>query len=545
MDSALSLPTAPLATVSESWAELLRLARDESGDRQLLSRLLDLWCHETGAVGAALYVSRAGALQQEVTTGDIAAPERVEPGAPPPGLRLVSLAKGVAILAAGSIGGSGGSGTSGSLGGTEPSGAALAIALAARGCLLRHQLKEQSFQVNFRGVELEALYDVGLAVAATLDLEQLSEEILLRAASLLDARRGALYLLADGQYRLDSTFGGEAAAAFAAADPSLAGFLAGEAMAPPELLPGARHLLGVPIEIDHSPRGLLAVGDKESRRGVGPFPPGDRRTLALFANQAAIALENARLHRQALEKERLEREMHLAAEIQRQILPKGSPDVPGFDLAGWNRSARQVGGDYYDLMPLPQGTVGLAVGDVSGKGMPAALLVSTLHSGLRLLRDHIDHAPELLERLNRHLLESSASNKFVTMLIGELTPETGAFTYVNAGHNPGLLLRRDGGVETLDACGLPLGLLPNSRYHSKTVEVAPGDLLCLYSDGITECATPADEEFGMARLQALLAEHRDRPLPQVIDEIDREMGRWSAGTPQGDDQTLVLLRRHP
>src|SRR5262249_40610694 len=152
--------------------------------------------------------------------------------------------------------------------------------------------------------------------------------------SLLDARRGALYILEDSRYRQDRTFGGEAGRWFAADDPVLSAFLAGGEEGPPDLLPRARHLLGVPILFENNPRGLLAAGAQESRRGVGPFLPGARRTLGLFANQAAIALENARLHLRALEQERLEREMHVAAEIQRRILPKGAPQVPGFELTG-------------------------------------------------------------------------------------------------------------------------------------------------------------------------------------------------------------------
>jgi sigma-B regulation protein RsbU (phosphoserine phosphatase) len=392
-------------------------------------------------------------------------------------------------------------------------------------------------------VELEALYDVGLAVAATLDLERLSEEILLRAVSLLDARRGALYILEGEAYHLEGTFGGEAAATLAAGDSQLAAFLAGGDPPPSEVLPATRFLLGVPIEIENQPRGFLAVGDKESRRGVGPFPPSDRRTLGLFANQAAIALENARLHRQALEKERLEREMHLAAEIQRQILPKGAPAVPGYSLAGWNRPAREVGGDYYDLFPLAEGRFGMVLGDVSGKGIPAALMVSTLHSALRLLLDHSAVGPELLEKLNRHIVESSMANKFITMMIAQLDPATGRLDYLNAGHNPGLLLRRDGTVEELGSSGVPLGLLPSARFAPRVKTLEPGDFLCFYSDGITECEAADDEEFGMERLTSLLQEFRHRHLQEVLDEIQRATDAFSQGLPQHDDQTVVLLRR--
>src|SRR4029078_1236283 len=161
--------------------------------------------------------------------------------------------------------------------------------------------------------------------------------------------------------------------------------------------------------------------------------------------------------------------MHLAAEIQRRILPKGSPTVPGYDLRGWYRPARQVGGDYYDLFQVRGGRVGLVVGDVSGKGMPAALMVSTLHSALRLLFDHLEFGPVLLERLNRHIVESSAANKFITMLLAELDPRTGVLHYMNAGHTPGILLRRDGSVDQLGAGGLPLGLMGEARHQARAL----------------------------------------------------------------------------
>jgi sigma-B regulation protein RsbU (phosphoserine phosphatase) len=520
-----------LTAPGPAWEELSALARDEAHDRPFLVRLLELWSAAHGATAAALYLSRDGLLELEAGAGERDFPDELNPAALPAGLAALPLPGGALAVA-------------------PPSAAAadepltLLLAATAKGCLLKRRLKEQLFQVNYRGVELEALYDVGLAIAATLDLEQLSEEILLRAVSLLDARRGALYLLDSGStYRAARTFGGEAGLDFALNDPGLAAFLAGGDQAPADLLPGARYLLAVPIAIERNPRGFLAVGDKESRRGVGPFPEGDRRTLGLFANQAAIALENARLHRQALEKERLERELTLAAEIQRQILPKGAPKVPGYELVGWNRPARQVGGDYYDLLPRPEGTVSLALGDVSGKGMPAALMVSTLHSALRLLLDRSGLGPAFLERLNSHIYESSAANKFITLLLAELDPATGDLPYLNAGHNPGLLLRRSGEVEEMGSGGLPIGILPGSRYILKSVTLLPGDLVCIYSDGITECASPDDEEFGTGRLLALLAEHRDRPLSEVVEVIDRATLDFAAGAPQLDDQTVVLLRR--
>lgn len=532
------MPEPAAGPAPQAWNELLGLYRDEAGDDALLDRLLDVWAREHGTAAAGLYLKKDGLLQQAAASGS-GLPESIDEAAfdaEPGPLRSLRFPDGRLVYA-----------PRGRDDYAETAGDPLTVLLASslRTCRLRQNLKDQQFLVNFRVVELENLYDVGLAIAATLDLDRLSEEVLLRAVSLLDARRGALYLLEDGPpqtFRLDRTFGGAAASAIDAADPDLLSFLAG-GNALPGILPGAKHLLALPIAVEDRPKGLLVVGDKESRRGVGPFHESDRRTLALFANQAAIALENARLHREALERERLEREMHLAADIQRQILPKGAPAVTGYQLVGWNRPARQVGGDYYDLLALPDGRVELVVGDVSGKGIPAALMVSTLHSALRLLLDQAGFGPSLLERLNRHILESSTANKFITMLIAELEPRTGILRYLNAGHNPGLLLRASGRVEELAPGGVPLGLLPNSRYQPRELVVEPGDILCLYSDGITEAESIEDEEFGTDRLVDILRGHEGRPLQGVLEAIQDEVTRFATGKPQYDDQTLVLLRR--
>jgi phosphoserine phosphatase RsbU/P len=527
---------------SQDWTELLGLYRDEAGEVTLPDRLLGLWAREHGAAAAGLYLLKDGFLHQEAATGP-GLPESIDEAtfdSEHGPFRSLRFPDGRLVYAPCD-------------GAEDYAGAAadpLTILLASliRSCRLKRDLKDQQFQINFRVVELENLYDVGLAIAATLDLDRLSEEILLRAVSLLDARRGALYILGEGdsrEYRLTRTFGGEAARSVDADDPDLFSFLAGSA-ASPGLLPGATYLLGLPIAVENEPKGLLVVGDKESRRGVGPFLPSDRRTLALFANQAAIALENARLHREALERERLEREMHLAAEIQRTILPKGAPAVPGYEVVGWNRPARQVGGDYYDLLALPDGRVELVVGDVSGKGIPAALMVSTLHSALRLLLDQAGFGPSLLERLNRHILESSLANKFITLFMAELEPSTGLLRYLNAGHNPGFLVRGGlggGRVEELSSSGVPLGLLPNSRYQPRELVVEPGDIVCIYSDGITEAESIDEEEFGTERLIELLRKHQGFTLQEVLETLQGAVTRFARGKPQYDDQTVVLLRR--
>jgi serine phosphatase RsbU (regulator of sigma subunit) len=202
-----------------------------------------------------------------------------------------------------------------------------------------------------------------------------------------------------------------------------------------------------------------------------------------------------------------------------------------------------VGGDYWDVVPLPDGRFAFLVADVSGKGVSAALLVSTLHSALRLLLARGESTSAMLHAVNQHLIDFSAANKFATLLLVALDAPSGELAFVNAGHNPGVLVRREGGCERLAACAVPLGLLPSPDYRERTRTLERGDLLCLYSDGVTEAAAPNDEEWGLERLEALLAAHQSAPLHDVrvlLDDALRDFGR---GLPQGDDQTVVLLRR--
>lgn len=416
---------------------------------------------------------------------------------------------------------------------------ALGVAVWAFG--QSEDFKRRQFEVNYRGVEREALYDVGLAIAGTLNLEELSEEILQRAVSLLDARRGAFFRRNGDDLELAQTFGGDAADKVSMGE--LEGLLAGRQPAGGDVLPGSEYLLAVPVGVASQLKGLLVVGDKESREGVGPFGDPDRRTLELFANQAAIALENAYLHRQALEKERLEREGELAAEIQKRLLPETTPEIHGFELTGWSRSARMVGGDYFNYIRLEDGAYFVVLADVTGKGMGAALLVSSLDSALRLLLNQGLRGEELLAALNTHIFASSASNTFITLAALELDAKRGGCRYMSAGHNPSLWLRSGEPARMLGATGLPIGLFEGSTYRFEDLQLENNDLLCLYSDGITECLSAADEEFGVERLAVMLEENQQRPLAETADSICGRMTDFAAVGPRGDDQTVVLLRR--
>lgn len=542
MNSSRERPDSPAsrpAGVGDLWrlAAAADIAEWESGAVQ--TRLVRQWCEAHGLAGAQIYRPDGGPVASWGVLGKREA-----------GLEhdlVLYYAPGDEAGASGNRAAASGAGT--------PVASELAgiMAVGLRLRELADELKDRKFHDNYNVVTLQAVYDVGLAIASTLNLEELTEEILLRAVSLLDARRGAFYLRdAEGRLALAGTIGGGAREVIDA-PPAASSDGAALEEAAAGVIPAAEHSLAVPIEGDGGIGnvGLLVVADKESRTGIGPFAAPDRRALSLFANQAAIALTNANLHRQALEKERLEREVELAAEIQQGILPSDMPSVGCFETVGWSRPSRQVGGDYYGSLQFAGARRGMVVADVTGKGMPAALLVSTLDSALRLLIDDalpgresapVEVSAELVERLNKHIVESSAPNRFITLILVEVDPGNRSVRYVNAGHNPGLLVRRSGDVTPLGASGLPLGLLPGATYRVDALEMEPGDLVCLYSDGITECESVEDEEYGQERLETFLRERHDRPLAEIVRAIDDDVSRFGAGLPQGDDQTVVLIR---
>jgi sigma-B regulation protein RsbU (phosphoserine phosphatase) len=414
---------------------------------------------------------------------------------------------------------------------------------------LSKQVRDAEFELKARLLELESLYDLGLSLGGQLDLSALADEVLFRSISLTDAGKGTLVLIEEsGAVLLERSVGGEVVSARDAAAWTLpeGGVINNEAATVPTAgmrLATCEKCLAVGISVPGRRLGLLAVADKESREGrVLDFTATDARLLSLFANQAAAAIETARLHKEAIEKERIERELELAATIQRQILPRDLPEVPGIEIAARNRPTRQVGGDYYDVFPLSRGRLAFLVADVSGKGVPAALLVSTVHAAVHLQLDEAKTVAELVGRIDRHLQKYAATRKFLTCFFGLIEPDSGTLRYVSAGHNPALLRRRSGAIEQIRATGVPLGMFPNAAWREETVVMEPGDLLCVYSDGITEALNSADEEFGMERLSRLLSAE---PPARVCDAVFDAVSAFAGDTSQYDDQTLLLLRRKP
>ena len=416
---------------------------------------------------------------------------------------------------------------------------------------LSRLVKEADFEVRTRLVELESLYDLGLSLSGQLDVAALGDEVLFRSISLTDAGKGTLVLFhEDGRLLLERNLGGELLPAQEFASwhlPEGEAVINNEAATVPTAgvrLASCQKCLAVPISVSGRRLGVLAVADKESRDGrVLDFTASDARLLSLFANQAAAAIETARMHRAAIESERIEREMELAAAIQREILPHSLPEVPGVELAAANLPTRHVGGDYYDLFALSRGRLGFLVADVSGKGVSAALLVSTVHAAVHLQIDEAKTVVDLVSRIDRHLRRYAATRKFLTLFFGLFEPDSGLLTYVSAGHNPALLLRRSGKMERLNSTGVPVGMFPDASWKQVAVTLAHGDLLCAYTDGLTEAVNSAEEEFGLDRLSALIAGSGEMPLQDLCDRTLADVAAFAAGMPQYDDQTLLLLRR--
>lgn len=413
---------------------------------------------------------------------------------------------------------------------------------------IANELREGEIQLKYRLLELESLYDIGLSIASTLDLDELTEAILMRTVSLLNARRAALYLKDDDRFKLHRSFGEVRAQFFdSEMDAELARKLvvAGETIhfdtGADCIFPGCRSFVALPIRSGEAVIGVLAAADREQRDGsVGPFSESEIRLLGLFANQAAIALENANLHRQALEKERIEREIDLAATIQLNILPRSLPAAPGFDIDAFSRPARQLGGDYHFFIADAE-TLTFCVADVAGKSVPAAILVSALHAALQLLLDERRDLGEIATELNRHIHKWSAENKFITLLLVTVDRKEKSLRYVNAGHNPGYVVI-DGEVDALPSHGLPIGILSGTRYTTQSRTFPPGAIVLGYSDGITEAEDSADQEFGYDRLTTILQESAAEPLRTIRERIVRSVDEFTAGLPQQDDQTVVMVR---
>jgi len=300
--------------------------------------------------------------------------------------------------------------------------------------------------------------------------------------------------------------------------------------------------LVVPLVSQGELIGMINLGERLSEQ---EYSADDRQLLNDLAAQAAPAVRVAQLARQqqqeARERERMEQELRVARLIQQTLLPRELPDLPGYEIAAHYQPARAVGGDFYDFLYFEDGKIGIVIGDVTDKGVPAALVMATTRTLLRAAAERLSNPSTVLERVNALLHPDIPPRMFVTCLYALLDPATGRISFANAGHD--LPYRHSAsGVEELRATGMPLGLMPNMTYEETEVILAPGESLLLHSDGIVEAHNPAGEMFGLARLEARVAAHQGGIglIPDLLSELAAFVGdEWE----QEDDVTLVLLQR--
>lgn len=301
-----------------------------------------------------------------------------------------------------------------------------------------------------------------------------------------------------------------------------------------------RSMIAVPLQTNDRVIGLIYV---DSPHHIREFTRDDLNLLTVMANVAAIRIEHARLNEIEARDRAMAKELEQAAQIQQGLLPSSAPQVEGLDIAARATACRGVGGDYYDFLSFPCGRVGMVVGDVAGKGMSAALLMSSLQARVHAVFDETSDLAKHVARLNRATCGNCPDNRFITFFIALVDPSTGELTYSNAGHNPPLVVRAAGDCETLGTGGVMLGILPMAQYQEATVHLVKGDVLVLFSDGVTEAPDPQDCEYGEERLAQLVWNMRERPASEIVEQIHKAVAEHTKGAPAADDITVVVARR--
>jgi predicted permease len=314
-------------------------------------------------------------------------------------------------------------------------------------------------------------------------------------------------------------------------------------------LEAANVRLAVPLRTRSEILGVLLLGERSQRAG---FSAPEKQVLRACADQFALMIENARLTDRVVEQETLRRDIALASDVQRRLLPDAPPQVDCVDFAAASVPARRIGGDYYDFVELRDRGIGIALADVSGKGVAAALIMSVVQASLRIISSEGDvPSPRLVARMNQFIYRSTPSSKYATFFYAQLDEHGRQLRYVNAGHNAPYLLRAGRRstaesappeIEQLSVGGTVVGMFPDMEYEEATVELWPGDVLLVFTDGVPEAHNPENEEFGDERLQLLLRQTAHLPADEISARISAEMKNWIRDAEQYDDLTFIVMK---
>lgn len=411
---------------------------------------------------------------------------------------------------------------------------------------------EQSALSSTRAVK--ALIRAGQELAGHRPLQQLFEMILELALSAVEAKRGVILIAESGALSVRASRGDDFTISTAVRDRVIrdrSALLVKDALIDTSLrrqesiiLQQIRSFMAVPLQTGDQVIGILYVDNGILFR---PFSQEDLELLTVMANVAGVRIEHGRLLAVEQQEQLTQLEMGQASEIQQNLLPAQAPEVSGYDIAGFNLPCHTVGGDYFDFLHYSDGRMGLFVADVCGKGMAAALMMSSLQARVEMLFETEPDAATALTILNRNIARRCPMGRFVTGFYGVLNPETGELQYANAGHNYPIVLRASGKIDLVRGADLVMGLFSDVSYQPHSLQLEHGDLLVLYSDGVTEASSmagsQAGSQFGEQGLTSFLAANASDPCQQILAKLVAHVRNWSGASVFADDFTVVLVRR--
>lgn len=413
--------------------------------------------------------------------------------------------------------------------------------------------------------KLRLLLDITKKISRSLDLEEVLNLVMDTLGSLISYNAAGIYIIdktnaakADGQPSPSKTFRTETVRGYDIEDLTELGLKMGEGII------GHVAQTGEPVispDVRHDPRYVNAREETRSEM-VAPIITNDEvigvfdlecddlnaytfddlQVLLLLASQVATIIEKVMLHEQLIEKKRLQGQLEVARQVQLQLLPARDPKLEGFDISAYNYPTEEVSGDYYDWVRIYEDQIGIVVADVSGKGVPAALLMAFLRASLRAAI-HIGYAPHIsMAKVNYLLWESIERNQFVTAFYAVLDASNRTLAYTNAGHNPPLLLEANGDARFIERGGLPLGMFKDTRYYEYYLPIEAGQILVLYTDGVTEATNREDVEYGRERLEQIVRAGKHLSARELISFIHKDVLAWTEGQGADDDITFVVIK---
>ncbi len=304
---------------------------------------------------------------------------------------------------------------------------------------------------------------------------------------------------------------------------------------------GVRSVLAVPLSVSETEVFGIVYADSPTHETT--FSEEHLNILTTLASVASIRVENAALMEERIERERMEMELELATEIQQRFQPSSPPNLDGYELQGISFACYEIGGDYYDFIPRQNGNMLIALGDVSGKGTAAALLMSSLHAAIHAQAAANSSLTESVKAVNEYLAINTPTNRFITFFVAELEQQSGELKYINAGHNPPLVARADGSVIELESGGFPLGIMPMAEFELGKIKLEHGEFVVVFSDGVSEAESVDGEEFGVERLTNVIKSNMHKSAAGLRDKIEFALSNFTTTAPANDDITLVIVKR--